>query len=262
MEIVLLGSGNVATHLATALNEAGYKIVQLYSRTMRNAELLASKVGAEPVDRVDTLYRAADFYIFSVKDAALPEIVSQMPPTTGIWVHTAGSVPLSVLSPHKERGVLYPLQTFSKERELDLRDIPFFIEGESSATIAMLNELVKSISEKVFLLSGDKRRLLHLAAVFASNFTNHMYTLASEIMDEEGLQFFLLHPLIAETAAKAMTMDPHAAQTGPALRFDEEVIKKHLDLLGDPMKKELYALLSKSIHKRSSEQCVGRNYRP
>lgn len=262
MEIVLIGSGNVATHMAMALKGAGHRIVQVYSRTMRNAKLLACKVGANPIDDVDTVHSAADLYIFSVRDTALPEIASQMPLTTGVWAHTAGSIPVSVLFPHKERGVLYPLQTFSKEREVNFKDIPLFIEGESIETTTLLKELAEGISENVYFLSGDKRRFLHLAAVFACNFTNHMYTLASEIMGEEEISFRMLNPLIAETAAKAMEMDPHAAQTGPAVRFDEKVIQKHLELLNDPMKKEIYALLSKSIHGTSRDECFSRNYAP
>lgn len=249
MEIVVLGSGNVATHMAVALNRAGHKIVQVYSRTIKNAEQLASKVGAEPISGLDAIHCSAELYIFSVKDDALPDIVSQMPPTTGVWAHTAGSIPVSVLSPHKERGVLYPLQTFSRDRTLNFRDIPLFIEGESEETVALLKELAETISGNVHLLSGDKRRFLHLAAVFACNFTNHMYALASEIMDEEGISYHLLNPLITETAAKATKMDPHTAQTGPAVRFDEKVIRKHQELLNDPRKREIYALLSRSIHK-------------
>lgn len=253
MEIVLLGSGNVATHMAMALKGAGHRIMQVYSRTMGNAELLACRLEAKPIDDINAIYCEAELYIFSVKDAVLPEIVSQMPPTTGVWAHTAGSVPVSVLSPHKERGVLYPLQTFSKERDLNFRNIPLFIEGESAETITLLKGLAEAISGNVHFLSGDKRRFLHLAAVFACNFTNHMYTLASEIMGEEEIPFQMLTPLIAETAAKAMEMDPHAAQTGPAVRFDEKVIQQHLELLSDPMKKEIYALLSKSIYKVSAQ---------
>lgn len=254
MEIVIVGSGNVATHMAMALKGAGNRIVQVYGRTLKNAELLAGRVGAGPIDDIGEIRCDADLYIFSVKDDVLADIVSQMPPTTGLWVHTAGSIPVSVLSPHKERGVLYPLQTFSKEREVNFRNIPLFVEGDCFETVARLKEVAEAISENVHILSGDKRRVLHLAAVFACNFTNHMYALASEIVSDEDIPFHLLTPLITETAEKVTGMDPHTAQTGPAVRFDEKVIQKHLELLHDPLKKEIYSLLSKSIYKVSTQQ--------
>ncbi|SFL10532.1 Rossmann-like and DUF2520 domain-containing protein [Proteiniphilum acetatigenes] len=254
MKVVFIGSGNVATHMAMALKGVGNGIVQVYSRTSENAELLADRVGAEPIDNLEDIYCTADFYIFSVKDDILPEIVAQMPSTTGIWAHTAGSIPVSVLSPHKKRGALYPLQTFSREREVNFQDIPLFIEGESDETAILLKELAETISGNVHFLSGDKRRILHLAAVFACNFTNHMYTLASEIMSEEEIPFHLLNPLINETAAKVTVMEPKAAQTGPAVRFDEKVMQKHLELLKDPLKREIYSLLSSSIHKVSGNR--------
>jgi predicted short-subunit dehydrogenase-like oxidoreductase (DUF2520 family) len=237
--------------MASALKAAGHEIVQVYSRTLCNAELLARRLGAEPVDNIRNIYCAADFYIFSVKDDVLPEIALQMPLTTGIWVHTAGSVSISVFSPHTEKGALYPLQTFGRERDVNFRDVPVFIEGNSAETVALLKDLADTISENVRFLSGYKRCVLHLAAVFACNFANHMYALASEIVDDEEIPFHLLNPLITETAAKVAAMSPQAAQTGPAVRLDEEVMVKHLALLNDPMKREIYSLLSDSIHRVS-----------
>jgi predicted short-subunit dehydrogenase-like oxidoreductase (DUF2520 family) len=252
MKTVLIGSGNVATHIAAALKAAGNEIIQIYSRTFGNAELLARRVKATPIDNIRDIYCAADLYIFSVKDDVLPEIVARMSPTTGVWAHTAGSIPVSVLSPHRERGVLYPLQTFSRDRDVNFRDVPVFIEGSSAETAALLKSLAETISGSVHLLSGDKRRTLHLAAVFACNFVNHLYALASEIVSEGEIPFHLLNSLIAETAAKTKTMDPHKAQTGPAVRCDGKVMRNHLELLNDPLKKEIYSLLSKSIHKTAA----------
>lgn len=249
MKIVFIGSGNVATHMATALEVSGCEILQVYSRTIDNARRLASRVGAEPIDVIGQVCRTADLYIFSVKDDALPGIITRVPPTGGVWVHTAGSIPMSALSPHEERGVIYPLQTFGRNRAVNFMDIPVFIEGNSTETATLLKELAETISGNVHFLSGDKRRILHLAAVFACNFSNHMYTLASEIVGEEGIPFHLLNPLITETAAKVTVMDPKDAQTGPAVRFDEKVMQKHLELLNDPLKREIYSFLSKSIHK-------------
>ncbi len=249
MRIVFIGSGNVATHLAVALKASGNEIIQVYSRTFENAKILAVKTGAVPVNDIGSIFCDADLYIFSVKDDALPIVISQMPRTNGIWAHTAGSVPLNVFSLFKEKyGVIYPLQTFSKDRGLNFSEIPLFIEGDCDDTTRTLLALAKTISSNVQYLPGYKRLYLHLAAVFACNFANHMYALASDIVSNEDIQFDILKPLIAETAAKVMEMQPVAAQTGPAVRFDEKVMKKHLELIPDPMIREIYSLLSKSIH--------------
>jgi Uncharacterized conserved protein len=252
MKIVVIGSGNLATHLSKALKASENEIVQVYSRTLENAKMLAGQVGAEPIDKIESVLCSADLYIFSVKDDALPEIIHRMPQTTGVWAHTAGSVSMSLFAPRIEKyGVIYPLQTFSKARNVTFSDIPLFIEGNTPGVAHLLGNLAKSISGKVSYLSGDKRCYLHLAAVFACNFANHMYTLASEIIGNQHIPFDVLKPLIAETAAKVMEMDPEAAQTGPAVRFDEGVMQHHLKLIDDTQIKEIYSLLSKSIHTHS-----------
>lgn len=252
MNVVFIGAGNLATHLARACRSAGHTIVQVYSRTMENAVLLAAQTGAEATNELSQISPAAHLYIFSVKDDALPAVIQQMPGTGGAWVHTAGSLPMQLFAARKEEhGVIYPLQTFSKNREINFSSVPIFIEGSSPATTRMLEELSKSLSCNVHLLSGDKRRCLHLAAVYACNFVNHMYTLASEIIEKEELPFGFLLPLITETAAKVGEISPQAAQTGPAVRYDEEVMEKQLSLLTDPVMKELYSLISKDIHRHS-----------
>ncbi|WP_294081152.1 Rossmann-like and DUF2520 domain-containing protein [Proteiniphilum sp. UBA5384] len=248
MKIVFIGSGNVGTHMSLAMKTAGCEIAQVYSRTQAHARELADRVGAEPVNDIGQICRNANLYIFSVKDDVLPEIIARMPETSGVWVHTAGSVPLSVLSRQEERGVIYPLQTFSRNRQVNFYDIPLFIEASSNKTEGLLKDLAETISGNVYIFPGEKRQILHLAAVFACNFTNHMYALASEIMANEDIPFHLLNPLINETASKVISMSPQDAQTGPAVRFDEKVIQSHLELLKDPMRKEIYALLSKSIY--------------
>lgn len=249
MKIVFLGSGNVATHLARALKASGNEIVQVYSRTAENAKLLAAQTGAEPVSVLGAVDPSVDLYIFSVKDDALPEVIRQMPQTNGVWVHTAGSIPATLFSSRKEAyGVIYPLQTFSRDRALPMHDVPLFIEGSTPETTLFLEHLAGTLSAHVIPLSGEKRRYLHLAAVFACNFTNHMYTLAADILRREQIPFDVLKPLITETAAKVMTMDPVKAQTGPAVRSDKEVMQRHLALIDEPWEKEIYSLISKSIH--------------
>ena len=248
MTIVFIGSGNVSTHLAKALFAAGHLILQVFSRSVDNATLLAREVGAEPVDRYRLINTEADLYLFCVKDDALQEVILQMPQTGGIWAHTSGSMPMTLFASRKEEyGVIYPLQTFSKTRLLHFSNIPLFIEGSTLATARLLENLALTISHEVQLLSGDKRGYLHLAAVFACNFVNHMYHLSSEILLNEEIPFRVLRPLIEETAAKVGEMSPAQAQTGPAVRHDEKVMHNHLLLIGDQRIKEIYTLISKSI---------------
>ncbi len=253
MRIVFIGSGNVATHLATALKDTSNQISQIYSPTIENAKQLAELVDAEPIADIQLIDIDADLYIISVKDDAILEVIEQMPKTKGIWVHTSGSISIDLFSSKKPEGfgVFYPLQTFSKSRPVDFSEIPVFIEGDSSETLNILDKLATNITQKIYKLNSDKRRYLHLAAVFANNFSNHMFTLAAELLIKENIQFDVIKPLIKETAAKVMVLNPEDAQTGPAIRFDKGVIQKHLDLISDATVKEIYLLLSKSIHKQS-----------
>ena len=255
MKIILIGSGNLATHFAISLHKSGNEITQLkigvsqiFSRSLENAKLLAQKTESTYTDDISEINRDADLYIFSVKDDALPEILAKMPKTTGVWAHTAGSVPMNIFSEYTDNyGVIYPLQTFSKNREIDFSEVPVFVEGSSSETERVLETLALQISENVQLLSSEKRKYLHLAAVFACNFTNHLYALSAEIVEKEGISFDVLKPLIVETAAKVMEMKPKEVQTGPAVRFDEGVMNKQIDLLGDERLRDIYRLLSESI---------------
>ena len=246
----------MATHMAVALHRAGNTILEIYSRSLTNALTLASLVDAKATDNIDHIDSTADLYLFSLKDDILPELVGRMPPTDGIWAHTAGSIPIELFSQFRSRGygVIYPLQTFSKSRELIFSEIPLLVEGDSEETDKILKKVAETISADVRFLAGDKRLYLHLAAVFANNFSNHMFALASEIVGSRQIPFDLLKPLIAETAAKVMELDPCDAQTGPALRYDEMVIQKHINLLDDPLLKEIYSILSSSIN-RLSKQC-------
>lgn len=252
MKIVFIGSGNVATHLAKALHNAGQDIVQVFSRNMENARVLSSLFSANATDDIRQIIPNADIYIFSVKDDVLPELISQIPSNKGLWVHTAGTVPVDVFASYSQNyGVFYPLQTFSKERAIDFSAIPIFIEGCNNEVTSILEKLAKSISDNVRFLSSEKRRYTHLAAVFACNFVNHMYVLASEVLEQGDVPFHVLEPLIKETAAKIREMTPQEAQTGPAVRFDEKVISKHLELINDEATREIYNIISNSIYKHS-----------
>ena len=255
MKIVFIGAGNLATHLSAALRAGGHDIVQIYSRTMASASALAARVGAEPTDSIDSVCRDADVYIFAVKDDVLPQLATQLGRKCGdaVMLHTAGSVSMDVFRDVAHRyGVLYPMQSFSKTRHLELRDVPVYIEANRDEALAVARTLANSVSVKVRELSGEARRRLHLAAVFACNFVNCCYDLASDAAVAAGVPFTDFLPLIDETAAKVHDMSPLAAQTGPAVRYDENVIHKQLaQLKEDQTKKAIYTLMSQSIHQHS-----------
>lgn len=252
MKIVLIGAGNVATHLGRALQEAGYEVVQVYSRTEESASVLAGKLSAEYTVDIDMIRRDADLYIVALKDTALQELAGRLVKgrEQALFVHTAGSMPMDLWKGYALRyGVLYPMQTFSKQREVDFRTVPFFIEASAAGDLQLLHEVAGRLSPKVYEATSGQRKYLHIAAVFACNFTNHMYALSSHILEKQGIPFEVMLSLIDETARKVHELSPVQAQTGPAIRYDENVINKHLELLADaPPVQELYEKISKSIH--------------
>lgn len=258
--VCLIGAGNVATHLADALHEAGYVIQAVFSRQIDHARQLAQKVGAGvAIDRLDQLPEA-DAYLFSVKDSVLDSLVRQVAhlPVNrqALFVHTAGSMPLTLLTPFFEHcAVLYPMQTFSKKRQLSFREIPLFIEADSPVSEAWVRDLACCISDRVQVLSSERRKKLHLSAVFACNFVNHCYSLAYSLLEKEGIDPTCLLPLIDETTRKIHEMSPHEAQTGPAVRWDENVMQSQMDQLKDfPELQTVYRAMSDSIHREFSEQ--------
>ena len=253
MKVVIVGSGNVATHLSLALASLeGIEICQVYSPTEAHAEILAERLNCDFVTDPTQIRKDADVYLFALKDQALETVIRAVPANDGLWLHTSGSMPIQVFAGYTERyGVLYPLQTFSKSREISFQGIPLFIECHREEDKNCLEDLARRLSGKVCELSSEKRRSLHLAAVFACNFTNHIYALAEEILAKEGLSRDYLFPLIDETAAKVHELPAQEAQTGPAIRYDENIINKHLGMLADdPDVQTLYRLLSQSIHKK------------
>jgi predicted short-subunit dehydrogenase-like oxidoreductase (DUF2520 family) len=213
---------------------------------------LGKKLQADYTTDVNAIFPNADIYLFALKDSALSGIASALPSLQGLWVHTAGSISLDVFSDYSaRRGVLYPLQTFSKNRKVSFQNIPLFIEANCQDDEQLLDTIARKLSDRVIHLSSGKRKSLHLAAVFACNFTNHLYALAAEILENHDLDWDLLLPLIRETASKVENMHPVEAQTGPAVRYDKNVINKHLEMLNEqPDVQELYRLLSESIFKQ------------
>lgn len=256
MKIVLIGAGNLATHLGKALHAAGHDMVQVFSRTMQSAETLASLLDAEPLTDMAQVRDDADVYIFSVKDSALEQLISQLcGDDEKVFLHTAGSMQMSVFRGKAlHYGVLYPMQTFSKQREMDFSIIPCFIEANDEFALKQIEGLAGQISHRVFQLSSEDRKYLHLSAVFACNFANHCYAASQELLQQHGIPFDVMLPLIDETAAKVHGMTPKEAQTGPAVRYDENVIGKQIQLLeNQPYFQKIYDCMSKSIHELESE---------
>lgn len=252
MEIVFVGAGRVATHLAKALNAGGHHITAVYSRTMASAEVLASVVDAVPTNRIDALPQKADVFILSVKDSVLKDVISELRKgrEQQVFLHTAGSMPMSVFGEHQHRGVFYPMQTFSMEKNVDFSRVHIFIEGGDAETLNLARKLGETLSSHIHELSSEERRYLHLAAVFACNFANHCFSLSAEILEAHGLPFEVMLPLIKETADKVETVLPREAQTGPAVRRDENVMNAQKALLADaPQMQQIYDLMSKSIQR-------------
>lgn len=251
MRVVLIGAGNLATNLGKALFRAGHEIVQVYSRTEESARALAGVLKCAHTTDLTDVVRSADVFIISVKDSVLSSVATSL--QTGregqLFVHTAGSVSVDVL-PVERRGVFYPMQTFSKNKEVDFSVIPCFVEAKEKDDLQLLKTLAKTISDSVYELNSENRKYLHLAAVFCCNFANHCFSMGAELLKEHGnIPFNVMLPLIDETAAKLYSMSPREAQTGPAVRWDENVIAKQMQLLADtPDMQKMYELMSKSIH--------------
>lgn len=257
MKIAFIGAGNLVTNLAKIMHCKGFDISQVYSRTMEAAKKLAAIVDAEPIDSLSNVIDDADLYIISVKDSALLDVINNLCNANrkGIFVHTAGSISMNVFENHAERyGVLYPMQSFSKQKEVDFKDLPFFLEAKNDMILSVLKEIVGTIDGKTYVIDSNARKSLHLAAVFACNFVNHCYELSHELLQKHGIPFEVMLPLIDETARKVHSISPILSQTGPAVRYDENVISmQHEYLSYNPRIQEIYDVMSKSIHEVSTK---------
>jgi predicted short-subunit dehydrogenase-like oxidoreductase (DUF2520 family) len=250
--IVMFGAGNLAIHLTKALYKAGYPIVQVYSHTENSAKLLAKEVKATAIMNPADFDTSSDAIIFALDDNVLREIINSVDISGQLALHTSGSIPIDVFKGKADHyGVLYPLQTFSKLRNLNFQDVPIFIESNSPTDLTNLKMLASSIAAKVMLADSLQRRQIHLAAVFASNFVNHMYALTLELAKKSGFSFEIFKPIILETTLKVIESgDPMTMQTGPAVRKNKEIVQKHIEMLNaDPDLQNLYTFVTNSIVK-------------
>lgn len=258
----MIGAGNLATNLAAALLEAGHDILQVFSRTMQSAQALATIAGGAAVTDIESVRNDADLYVLSVKDDALAQLIPALckGKEDKLFIHTAGSVPMDVFQGMAQHyGVLYPMQTFSKQKRMSFAQIPCFVEGSGEQETKAIETLAGELSGRVCRLSSADRKYLHLAAVFSCNFVNHCYAVSEEILKKHGIPFDVMLPLIDETAAKVHQLAPREAQTGPAVRFDETVIRAQSHLLrANPLLKDIYERMSMSIHKFSDENDMGK----
>lgn len=247
--VTVVGAGNVGWHMAKALHHAGITIDHVVSRTIKHAEELAGMVSAVPLTSVAGIERAPDMFLLCVNDDALVQVVQEFSGFDALVVHTSGSSGKDIFQDRKGKsGVFYPLQTFTRMSEMSYGTIPFFVEGTSTQVVSQLKRLAELISGIVYEADSDKRRMLHVAAVFACNFNNHLAAIADELLAAAELDFELLLPLMEETNRKLKSMDPVSAQTGPAVRNDRQIIEKHLRALkGMPEEQKLYKLLTENI---------------
>lgn len=225
---VLIGNGNVASHLGLALEQADHRVVRLGGR-----------------NRTVPIPRDADLYVIAVTDSAIASVAAEIGDVPGLVVHTAGSVPMSVL-PQRRKGVLYPLQTFTKGRPVDMRSVPLFVESEGGEELLL--HVASQLSDIVIPMDSERRRYLHLAAVFCNNFTNHMYRITEELLSQHDIPFEVMLPIIDETARKVHSLTPAQAQTGPAVRWNQSVMEAQQNLLERDDLRQLYQIISKSIH--------------
>lgn len=245
IKVSIIGSGNVAQHLIQAFAKSNeIDIVQVFSR---RKEALAHLLDSNKITNDFHTLAEADLYIIAVSDDAIAAVSSQLPFENRLVVHTSGSVSIDALDKKNRNGIFYPLQTFSKKAEVDFSQIPIFLESENETDFEFLTTIAEIISHKVHKTNSEQRKALHVSAVFVNNFVNHLYQIGQAICVENNLPFDVLKPLIQETANKVMKLSPKEAQTGPAIRNDQQTIANHLDFLWDENQKNIYKTLTQSI---------------
>lgn len=251
MKISIIGSGNVATHLAKAITNSDLNLVDVYSKTYEHAQALAQTCNARAITELSDLNSEIDLLIVAINDDALPAMATQLKNLNIPVVHTSGSTSIEVFNSEAHAyGVLYPLQTFSKSKHIVIEEVPFFIEASNDALNQQLIALCNSLRVNFQTINSQQRMALHISAVFACNFSNYLYSIAEDLLKSNGLEFDLLKPLIAETAEKIKEISPRDAQTGPAKRNDQATIQKHIEALEVHTDWQmLYKALSEGIKK-------------
>lgn len=244
MKTIIIGSGNVAYHLAKAFTQSGIP-TELFGRNNAELALISNELGVKTHSEnlPDT-----EFYLIAVSDSAVSEVSNLIKKKDCLVAHTSGSLPMDALVGDYRKSVFYPLQTFSKLKNLDYSEIPFFIEAGNADDEASLKSLAQKISKNVMVAASEKRKYIHLTAVFACNFVNHLFARAKEISDAQNIPFDYFLPLIDETVAKIHKMDPKLAQTGPAVRGDRHILELHEHLISGEFEK-IYKTMNESIQK-------------
>lgn len=248
IRVILLGAGNVAQHLYKAFyKQPAITIVQCYNR---KGVRLHPDQNENNVTKNIASIKEADIYIMAVSDDAIKTLSNQLPFTNRLVVHTSGSVPMIAINNSNRQGVFYPLQTFTSDKAVNFAKIPICIEGDQEKDLFLIERLALLLSKKTYQISSAQRNILHVSAVFVNNFTNHLFSIGNDICKENNIPFEILHPLLQETAKKALKINPNKAQTGPAVRNDTKTIARHLKLLSDPSQQEIYQTLTKAIQSK------------
>lgn len=247
-KVVIVGAGKVASQIGNWLHRGGVEIIQLINRELEKAQSLAEEWSAQLTDDFNALHPDAEMVIIAVSDDAIGAVSDQLPKSDAVVVHTSGSRPLEDLQKHQRRGVFYPLQTFSAHAVVDFSRVPICVEGSDDQVEDALLNAVELWGAQPFRLNSEQRGSLHVAAVVANNFTNHLWGLSRDLLVKNDIAPEIVHPLMEATLQKALTNHPHDIQTGPAVRGDEETIRRHLEKLsGDATLHRIYELLTSSI---------------
>ncbi len=250
IRVGFIGAGNVAWHLAPALDNAGFSVRAVSSRSTQSAKALVNRLYQAEIAEKDLSGINLDIIFITVSDEAIQEVVNEYSfPKNCALVHTSGTTPMSVISGyHPRSGVFYPLQTFTKGKKIDISQVPVFLEATDPEIMSTLRTIARAVSDKVFEADSAARSALHTAAVFVCNFTNHMFTIGSQLAIEKGIPFEVLKPLIIETVDKCFSIGPEKAQTGPAFRHDLKTLDAHMAMLHDhPEWADIYKVISQNI---------------
>ena len=246
--VTVIGSGNMAHWLVYAVRHAGVEIRQIYSRQLSHAKALAEKADAEAINDIKVLLPGSDLYIFSVKDDSYEELLQQLPFRLPLAAHTAGSLSMRIFEPYAEAyGILYPYQSVNKDMNFEDVIVPLCVEANDKTTEKELLAFAQRLTTTVQQLDESQRMVLHRAAIFGCNFTNAMYTIAYDILREHNIDWQMILPLLQNTMDKVKKMNPHDAQTGPAQRGDQNIIRLHQEALQNEQLKDIYRLMTDYI---------------